>query len=228
MPAALMTSTTTGKSQGNAWRPQIEISITDDSYAPTSIDFQVRNTFIHLSDDINCYERFCIERAVQSCPGVQVGCLSSAFIDVDAPKKVVSSVRPVIRLEDALIDMWPATPDTFQTSALAGPVLMPRYAFGLDQPHKQYILPFQPSLLNLPVTTHVELHAGTKITPRSLESDMPSAGSALHSSGECKPCAFLYTRGCENGPSCNFCHLCEPGEKKRRQKEKRAAFKGGA
>jgi hypothetical protein len=49
---------------------------------------------------------------------------------------------------------------------------------------------------------------------------LPTVGSADHASGACKPCAFLYTRGCENGTNCNFCHLCPPGEKKRRQKEK--------
>jgi len=39
----------------------------------------------------------------------------------------------------------------------------------------------------------------------------------------CKPCAFIYTEeGCENGMSCVFCHLCPQGEKKRRQKEKKA------
>lgn len=49
---------------------------------------------------------------------------------------------------------------------------------------------------------------------------LPTVGSAGHGTGACKPCAFLHTRGCENGANCNFCHLCPPGEKKRRQKEK--------
>jgi len=50
--------------------------------------------------------------------------------------------------------------------------------------------------------------------------ELPSVGSALHLSGRCKPCAFLHTKGCASGLSCTFCHLCEPGEKKLRQKEK--------
>jgi len=47
-----------------------------------------------------------------------------------------------------------------------------------------------------------------------------------HKMGNCKPCAyFLYkTDGCRNADDCEFCHLCEPGEKKRRQKEKRSFF----
>merc|ERR1712039_282318 len=35
------------------------------------------------------------------------------------------------------------------------------------------------------------------------------------------PCAFIHNAiGCQNGINCEFCHLCEPGEKKRRQKER--------
>jgi len=48
-----------------------------------------------------------------------------------------------------------------------------------------------------------------------------SKGSAEHSLGTCKPCAFVHAKGCSNGKNCIYCHLCEPGEKKRRMKEKR-------
>ncbi|CAE8649924.1 unnamed protein product, partial [Polarella glacialis] len=48
----------------------------------------------------------------------------------------------------------------------------------------------------------------------------PSMGSESHGSGRCKPCAFLHTKGCENGLNCEFCHLCEAGEKKKRRKDK--------
>lgn len=51
--------------------------------------------------------------------------------------------------------------------------------------------------------------------------DFPSVGSD-HASGECKPCAFVYTRGCAKGKSCTYCHSCGPGERRRRRtKEKR-------
>lgn len=53
--------------------------------------------------------------------------------------------------------------------------------------------------------------------------ECPTIGSKGHFYGTCKPCAFLYTKGCGNGASCSFCHLCDVGEKKRRGKEKRAA-----
>jgi len=49
---------------------------------------------------------------------------------------------------------------------------------------------------------------------------MPSLGSASHELGRCKPCAFFHTKGCSNALTCQFCHLCDADEKKRRRKEK--------
>jgi len=51
---------------------------------------------------------------------------------------------------------------------------------------------------------------------------IPTVGSAGHYLRACKPCAFVNTKGCKDGVGCKFCHLCEPGEKKRRKKEKNA------
>mmetsp|Transcript_123924 Transcript_123924/g.246700 ORF Transcript_123924/g.246700 Transcript_123924/m.246700 type:complete len:304 (+) Transcript_123924:130-1041(+) len=51
----------------------------------------------------------------------------------------------------------------------------------------------------------------------SLE-ELPSQGSALHSAGRCKPCAFVHTKGCNTGKACQFCHLCDQGSSKRRKK----------
>eukprot|EP00438_Fugacium_kawagutii_P022006 Skav217034 [mRNA] locus=scaffold1803:403432:406011:- [translate_table: standard] len=58
--------------------------------------------------------------------------------------------------------------------------------------------------------------------------ELPSVGSAGHAFGTCKPCGFFYAKGCLNGSACSFCHLCDRGEKKRRQKQKKACLKGGA
>lgn len=54
-------------------------------------------------------------------------------------------------------------------------------------------------------------------------SELPSPGSAGHRLGMCKPCAFMYTKGCAAGHDCKFCHLCRPGEKKLRKKVTRIA-----
>jgi len=49
----------------------------------------------------------------------------------------------------------------------------------------------------------------------------PTKGSVKHHLGNCKPCAFVFKTGCNSGYDCEFCHLCDPGEKKRRKKERK-------
>mmetsp|Transcript_49017 Transcript_49017/g.116624 ORF Transcript_49017/g.116624 Transcript_49017/m.116624 type:complete len:272 (+) Transcript_49017:125-940(+) len=51
-----------------------------------------------------------------------------------------------------------------------------------------------------------------------------------HAAGDCKPCAyFLYKAdGCRQGDSCQFCHLCQRGEIKKRKKEKKRALRAAA
>merc|ERR1719389_160475 len=68
------------------------------------------------------------------------------------------------------------------------------------------------------------LRLADAIAPPELGSaELPSIGSLLHHKGECKPCTFFHTRGCENKEDCKFCHLCGPGEKKKRLKQLKAA-----
>jgi len=57
---------------------------------------------------------------------------------------------------------------------------------------------------------------------RSYPPPQRSAGSDLHATGGCKPCAWMYKdeSGCRNGESCKYCHLCPPGEVKRRKRDK--------
>lgn len=61
-----------------------------------------------------------------------------------------------------------------------------------------------------------------------LEKTLPSLGSELHSSGECKPCAWFWkASGCASGEDCDYCHLCPAGELKKRKKAKVQAIRGG-
>jgi len=57
--------------------------------------------------------------------------------------------------------------------------------------------------------------------------EYPSLGSGGHLARRCKPCAFVM-KGCNSGVNCPFCHLCAPGEKKRRRKERMSTRKGGS
>lgn len=57
---------------------------------------------------------------------------------------------------------------------------------------------------------------------------LPSKGSALHSIGQCKPCAWFWKpQGCTHGSECLHCHRCPEGELRERKKAKRIAIRGG-
>ncbi|CAE8743327.1 unnamed protein product [Polarella glacialis] len=49
-----------------------------------------------------------------------------------------------------------------------------------------------------------------------------SKGSVDHGSGACRPCAWLYKsrNGCRHGEKCDYCHMCPPGELKRKKRDK--------
>lgn len=64
---------------------------------------------------------------------------------------------------------------------------------------------------------------------KEIEPGKPSKGSALHGTGECKPCAwFWHPKGCQNAEDCEFCHFCPEGELKLRRKLKIQNLRGGA
>jgi hypothetical protein len=55
---------------------------------------------------------------------------------------------------------------------------------------------------------------------------LPSVGSALHGTGECKRCNFFPKGRCQNGKDCSFCHFPHDKRKPSRQekRERRAAW----
>ncbi|CAE7428416.1 unnamed protein product [Symbiodinium natans] len=55
---------------------------------------------------------------------------------------------------------------------------------------------------------------------------LPSVGSRLHGSGQCKPCAWFWkAEGCRNESACGHCHLCPMGEAKARKQAKLAIIR---
>lgn len=57
-------------------------------------------------------------------------------------------------------------------------------------------------------------------------SELPSVGSGVHGSGECRPCAWFWKpTGCQNGKECRHCHLCPAGELKQRKRTKLAILR---
>lgn len=66
-----------------------------------------------------------------------------------------------------------------------------------------------PDVATIPVLTHARTRS------------LPTVGSAGHALRKCKPCAFFWKEaGCQNGTTCEFCHLCDADEKKIRGKGK--------
>lgn len=62
---------------------------------------------------------------------------------------------------------------------------------------------------------------GLELTSASHAQDLLSVGSALHSTGGCRPCAWFWKEvGCQNGASCSYCHLCSEGALKAKKKSK--------
>jgi len=93
---------------------------------------------------------------------------------------------------------------------------------------RELIAPRAPVVLELASNLDAPHGFGSLDVP-TLGVDMPTIGSAQHYAGECKPCAFFWKpSGCSNGVQCTYCHLCDPSERKRRQKEKKAAFRAQA
>jgi len=53
-----------------------------------------------------------------------------------------------------------------------------------------------------------------------------SEGAALHASGNCQPCGFVWKqRGCSKGEMCTFCHLCGRQDFKRFERRKASSAK---
>lgn len=195
------------------------------AYPPEAVE--VRNTFIHVaSPAVEDADR----RPVLSCPASHIGWLHDIFEEdaplpptkKETPRAAASSLRPVICLEDALVDCGPV-----EHPYPPGPVRLELNQWGT---HSQVPMPLERS--ELPVSNLSRVPAAP-VLPAPLEPapgspELPSIGSKGHHRGDCRPCGFLYAKGCINGAMCTFCHLCDRGAKKRRQKAKKAALKGGA
>jgi len=187
--------------------------------------FVVRNTFLDIKESrhLGSLADFMVERQSRSLPASGIGlppgfggmCSSSSTINDSAPvepqgfcfcpppayEPVLPNLQPVA-LPPPPPMAPPALPAAAQISELTSRVVPPP--------------PPQAPQLRI-AESWPETRLGTP--------EVPTVGSLGHYLGTCKPCAFLFTKGCGSGVDCTFCHLCPPGEKKRRQKIKHAAVK---
>jgi len=171
----------------------------------------VKNTF--LSSGVvrsPSLDGFFQERLVSSCPATPVArtCTAAAKVEADVDVGSSSSTadteattpRPEAPHGCRRTRTWaPGEQESLAGPPATVPVLRLEQALGLRS-----------------------LAPGMAIVAGPLRQAFLSLGSAGHFSRQCKPCAFVHTSGCGNGTQCTFCHICEPGEKKKRQKQKRA------
>jgi hypothetical protein len=191
----------------------------------------VRNTFIDIPlARPASLDEFLEKREIHSCPPETWG-----IPDVSDSEKAASSARLLAvaannaavvasRAVSSICSWWvPVEP----SSVLAGSFLVPAQ----ESIGHNYSVQEMPNDLGAQYALHFMHSASARGEPVLGSRELPTVGSAGHQSGTCKPCAFLHKRGCQNGVQCEFCHLCDEGEKKRRQKEKIARLKsmrGGA
>jgi len=209
----------------------------------------VKNTFLHTNvQRPESLEGFYQERQIQSCPASGIAlpsCLDHSAEPDEAAAKLGSALGSNVELTE--------TPDSeymLQTPECS-PLLLSAVPLGFETPsfllhalqnmpgfHIDAQLPVMPSPLCPPCVLDLaslcpppQPAQQAPVSPEvPSELDLgspqcPTLGSKGHWFGKCKPCAFLHTRGCGNGVLCPFCHLCDPGEKKRRAKDKRAAVR---
>lgn len=191
--------------------------------------FVVRNTFLDTKDgqDLGSLADFVVERQSKSLPASGIGLppgLSGVCSGPSSASEYVcaetelrgSSFNPPPAYEPVLPNLQsvalppppPMTPPTFSPAAQVSELT----SFALN--------PAPPQAPQLRIAEHLpDTPVGTP--------ELPTVGSFGHHLGTCKPCAFLFTKGCSSGVTCSFCHLCPPGEKKRRQKIKQSAAKTG-
>jgi len=195
---------------------------TDAAWAPNDIsssffaaskeaEYTVKNTFIDLPawEPLRnlSLEGFFHERELQSCPATRVHSLDDS-LEIDVEKQTGDVEHPALRsisLEEYLRDLEVKYQNMEEYDEIS-----------TKANTEEDTAPPTPEILS-----DSEEEAKPVI---SLSSSLGlwSVGSAGHSYGNCKPCAFLwkYASGCQSGTNCEFCHLCPAGEKKRRKKDK--------
>jgi len=94
-------------------------------------------------------------------------------------------------------------------------------------PLPEVSIDFDEDLSSLQAPPGLELFERVEGISSSCTNSM-SAGSFLHETGACQPCAWFWKAGgCQNGEDCMRCHTCPPGEVKARRKAKRTLMRLG-
>lgn len=196
--------------------------------------FSVRNTFIDIVGRPPSLEDFFNEREIHSCPPIWASpldgvCKPSVLEDfLNGTKEATLEMSDLSRCQSPQpqgFSAWPLDkidlPSVLEelfSSFEAVPSEMPGEADRWENPP----CPAAAQSAQASMAGKCILQLADAIPGKMVASEeFPSIGSVGHHLGNCKPCAFLYTKGCGNGRGCVFCHLCPPDERKRRRVEKK-------
>lgn len=213
-----------------------------------AVPFRVRNTFLDGPTERSpSLERFLEERKVKSCPAsgqhsaVMSRQVSEVTPDLEEPFVLTTpsgSVTMTPRAscghgglfvnDSGLQKLGSATqPELghFRTncSSATGSTAAGHHGWdGSSSGSGSGVIPQSEPSASDAIPSSQQTLVGGDASSRTIGSQvLPSRGSALHAWGACKPCAFVFQEGCQNGIDCQFCHLCDPGERKRRKKQRR-------
>lgn len=171
----------------------------------------VKNTFINVAIGRPAsLDGFFEERQVSSCPVTRCPSLD----------RIAEDPSDDAEEEDHRLWRRPCSDLLAKAGAAAVAVVAPERCTDASEQDTQAQVVISTSASATVPQKQVLLLGDVLKQPELGSAELPTVGSANHRFGGCKPCAFAHTKGCENGVNCQFCHLCEPGEKKRRQKQR--------
>jgi len=202
-----------------------------------TIPLVVKNTFLGFDAWRSpSFEEFYEERKIQSCPASGITFAPPPGLDPpEEAKAKLAEAETSLFWQVASEAAWTAEVAAKNT-ALPTNLFLPSGL--LDPPLDAEAQPFvPPAPLPQPFVLDLQSALGPDLSkapvpaiaspecPQLGSPECPTLGSHGHWFDACKPCAFLYTKGCSNGILCQFCHLCDADAKKRRIREKRAAIR---
>lgn len=183
---------------------------------------RIRNTFIDYNPSFPSEEDHCNLRRAKSCPGsIAYECVeaSAELLRRSTHKWTDPSRETLAECAEGGIAAITKEQQLYAPSECStSDTVPPSPACNIMTPAEVHVRSAHPWHREPPSKTALPIIVAGQ---GQAEQTLPSLGSAAHGTGTCKPCAFLFSRGCSNGKSCVFCHLCDQGEKKRRQREKR-------
>lgn len=201
-----------------------------------SVSFSVRNTFIDIVGRPPSLEDFFNEREIHSCPPIWASpidgvCKPSVLEEfLSGAKEITLEMPDLSRCQSPQPQGFSAWPlDNIDLPSVLEELFSSFEPLSSEVPGEagkweDPSCPFSGAAQSAPASISGKciLQLADAIPGKMIPSEeFPSIGSVGHHLGNCKPCAFFYTKGCGNGRGCVFCHLCPPDERKRRRVEKR-------